>query len=113
MKARLYKGPFSGKVVDCDGHNEIIITGPKRMTRKQRYDAEIEFYHSGKHGFVAYRPPLVKARYRVCAINTPTNPMLMPNTSNSPVTSLQVVPTVLMHPDGSIFYEFVDKKEYP
>lgn len=37
MKIRLYRGPFDGKVMEWDGGRDVMLAGPKKMTRKQRY----------------------------------------------------------------------------
>lgn len=91
MKVKLYKGPFNGKSYTTDGRNDILVRGPKPMTRRQKYEWEMDCYHSFN-----YRPlPTVEARYRIAmrAIQTGPNSLV-----HAPAT----------HPDGSIFYEYVE-----
>lgn len=111
MKARLYRGPFNGKVVDCDGRTEIYIRGPKRMSRKARYEAEAEWFRTSNYPYSRYRPQEVEAVYRICTDHYPSPVALVP--PNTPISSVQVVTSVLRHPDGSIFYEFVRSRELP
>lgn len=100
MKARLWKGPFAGKVFDCSGQPTVVFTGPKRMSRKARYEWMQEQYRDPFSPYAYMGPtafskgPRVDATYRM-VIRRGIN-------GNEPWT----------HPDGSIFYEFVDKREY-
>jgi hypothetical protein len=87
-KVRLYKGPFSGQVRTAPSVSDaLVFQGPKRMTRRQRYEWMVNHYstHSGPEPF-----PMVRARYRVAL---------------DPYTK-----TPLRHPDGSIFMEFTGEK---
>lgn len=102
MKARLWKGPFSGKLVDINGQPMTIrMTGPKKMTRKQRYEWEREMYGNGPGPLFSstippsMRYPQIYATYRMV--------IKRGYGGNEPHT----------HPDGSIFYEFVSKSERP
>lgn len=116
MKVRLYKGPFSGKVMESKeaGQNIILIRGDKKMSRIARYEAEYEWHRSGNAIFgTRWQPPLVEAEYRIChgPSGLPTHPV---NYSLSHVTSGQSSQIVMMHPDGSLFYEWTGKKrEFP
>lgn len=88
MKIRLYRGPFNGKVFDSPdaGKKEILISGIKPMTRRQRYDWDRE-YMKNIATFPATVPryPRVTAAYAIC-LDSAMEP--------------------LRHPDGSIFYEW-------
>lgn len=98
MKIRFVKGPFGGKTLNYSdaGRNEIIYRGPKRMTRKARYEYERNRMQNlnnyGYYGGMAGGPQ-VEARYRLC--------MGMFNDGHS------MVHAPLRHPDGSLFYEYV------
>jgi hypothetical protein len=89
VRARLYRGPFNGKVLDATSHGGvIIITGPKKMTRKEKY--EWDYQRIGMFGAIYAQPyPMIEARYTEC--KNPYAPH-MP----------------LWHPDGSVFYEYVE-----
>lgn len=105
MKVRLVKGPFGGKVLDhpAPGRNELIYRGPKRMTRKARYEYEIERrntvrdygYYGGPTG-----GPHVEARYKIA--------MRAHQAING-----QIIMAPCYHPDGSIFYEYIKDSERP
>ena len=89
MKIRLAGGPFNGKVLQGDGRNEIIMTGPKKMRREDEWQWRLS---DPLHG--AYRPkPRIEARYRIA--------MRMQGIGTT------VVNAPCQHPDGSVFYEFV------
>ena len=97
MKVRFVGGPFGGQaksIITSDyGRNEIVMRGPKKMTRKKRY----EYMVSDRGSFsAAHYPslPIVEARYRISMRihNNGTNLVNMP----------------CMHPDGSLFYEYVE-----
>lgn len=105
-KIRLVGGPFGGKVENHSGlygQSEIILRGPKKMTRKQKYDYLRDNYDpysmypagDGKMILPGARFPQVEARYRISY--HPQDPRLL-----------------AMHPDGSIFYEYVEgsKREF-
>lgn len=85
MKIRLYRGPFNGKVMEhpLAGRNEIGITGPKPMSRKQRH--EWQWNQMRNHPYMVAAFPTIKAYYKICI-----------GTGGFP----------LRHPDGSIFYEW-------
>ena len=99
-KIRLVGGPAGGKVIETPdyGRNEIIITGPKKMTRKQKWDwirdhaDHVRFMGTGKgpYDMASGAMPKVEARYRITR-----HPMAGPYAP-------------CMHPDGSIFYEYVE-----
>lgn len=97
MKVRLYKGPMGGKVIEHPdfGANEIIVAGPKRMSRKRKYDMMRDRYANASVYYPG-RPiePMVQARYRICM-------GLFGNDKS-------LVHAPIRHPDGSIFYEFVE-----
>ena len=97
MKVRLVGGPFGGQVKEVPygsqvyGSNEIVMRGSKRMTRKQRYELfakqnEVMPWHS--------RVPTVTARYKVA---------MRPHRNGEIVSYMPC-----MHPDGSLFYEFIE-----
>lgn len=82
------------------GQNEVIITGPKKMNRRQQWE-----WMRDNPQAISYNPnsptygkpfPRVEARYRIS--RHPQDPRLL-----------------AMHPDGSIFYEYVEgsKRELP
>jgi hypothetical protein len=105
MKARLWKGPFSGKVVECDGRNELIMDGPKPMSRKQRYEWIRDNQDNSNVAWQsfkgpAYLYPRVRAVYRICMM------------SDGIGFGGQSLGPPYRHPDGSIFYEFISKEEY-
>ena len=102
-KVRLVKGPFGGRVVGCSssGSNEIKITGPTPMTRLQRHRWQLEAYRQfnftiGIHGDITESPqfPRTSALYRLAV-----KPHHGPGT---------VATVACMHPDGSLFYEYVE-----
>ena len=115
MKVRLYKGPFSGKVYELSeaGRTEILVRDFKKMSRKAQYEARADFYTSGKYGRFGHewRPPLIEARYRLCTRMPASRPVDIRTYSNP---SMHVSDVILMHPDGSLFYEWTgDKREFP
>jgi hypothetical protein len=101
-KIRLAGGPFGGKVIDHPnpGINEIVMRGKKRMSRAKQYELAREAYSNP--ATMLYRQPVsidsvvpqVEARYRIAmrVQNSHTMTMNMP----------------CMHPDGSLFYEYVE-----
>lgn len=97
MKARFWKGPFAGKVVECNGQPTLIYRGLKPMTRKQRYEYQREAYQNLNYmsqlTYGGFMFPQIEATYRMC--------IKRGYSGNEPHT----------HPDGSIFYEFVEKRE--
>lgn len=105
MKARLVKGPFAGRVIKWNGSPTLIMAGPKKMTRKQQWDLHINQINSGYYGG-PLRSPQVEAEYRIAYRVHSTGDVLADNAimANLPC----------MHPDGSIFYEYVEgsKREY-
>lgn len=101
MKIRLYKGPFNGKSYATDGRNDIIIAGPKPMTRRQKFEWQQKEYRAGMFNPTGMRRlPQVEAHYRIAM-----RPIM---------TGSGVVYAPATHPDGSIFYEYVEgsKREY-
>jgi hypothetical protein len=69
------------------------------MSRKEKWEFASDWYSSGKYIYGSPRYPQVEAHYRQA---------IRPHTSG-----YQVVNMPCMHPDGSIFYEYVEgtKKE--
>lgn len=103
-KIRLVGGPFGGKVVDDPkfyGGNEIVYRGPKKMTRRQRYEHEANMYKNPQFMYMSpeMRYPQAEARYRMSI-----HPYAFQANGSIPC----------MHPDGSIFYEYVEgsKREF-
>lgn len=100
MKARMWKGPFSGKIIEANGQPlTLVVTGPKRMSRKARYEWIQEQYRDPQSryammGLSGMTGPRVDATYRMV--------IKRGYSGNEPWT----------HPDGSIFYEFVSKREF-
>lgn len=112
MKIRLVGGPFGGKVEKSPnlyGRNEIVMRGPKKMTRKEKWEWQNEQYEKNRmdsrHYPIEY--PRVEARYRIS--RHPQSP-----TYHNPITGVVSAIMPCMHPDGSIFYEYVEgsKKEW-
>ena len=98
-KVRLVGGPFGGKVFkDCPqyGQNDLIYTGPKKLSRKQQYD----FLSNQMSNSWSHQLPRVEARYTIC----------MDYFGNG----AQIVYAPMRHPDGSLFYKYVEgsKREY-
>lgn len=105
-KIRLVGGPAGGRVMNDSsyGRNEIIYRGTKKMTRREQMDYLRDNYDpysmyrvgNGKMMLPGARLPIVEARYRIS--RHPQDPRLL-----------------AMHPDGSIFYEYVEgsKRELP
>lgn len=113
MKVRLVGGPFGGQVKEMGpmsqyGRSELVMRGPKKMTRKQKYEHMMNSRgpwqavgHTTEGSPVSisrYGPePFVEARYRI-AMRVHTNG---DHLMNMPC----------QHPDGSLFYEYVDKSK--
>jgi hypothetical protein len=112
-KVRLVKGPFAGKVMEVNyprGATAIRITGPKPMSRKAKYEWQRHYIMnnlSSPHPSLLSKEmennpafPRVDAEYRI---------VMMPHYGQA---GINVV--ACMHPDGSLFYEYVpgSKKEY-
>lgn len=89
MKIRLVKGPFGGRVMQGDGRNDIIIRDKKKMNRQQQFEWFRNFSDSYNRPF-----PQVEARYQIAMGNF--------------VQGHTMVYAPLRHPDGSLFYEFVE-----
>lgn len=92
-KIRTVKGPLGGKTMyvgSLVGQNEIVLTGPKRMTRNQRMGHRFDMMNRGYIG----PDPMVEARYRLA--------MRYHQVGNN------VVNVPCQHPDGSYFYEYVE-----
>lgn len=114
-KIRLVGGPFGGKVIDDPklyGRNEIIYRGPKKMTRKRRLELMSDpnyypMYHLSATGAPGgWKDPrmidgMVEARYKVAM--HPHSPTL-----SNWRTGIHEPFLPAMHPDGSIFYEYVE-----
>jgi hypothetical protein len=83
MKVRLYRGPFDGKVMNQPAGTSLYIAGPKKMSRKQKYEWMRDQQNYSYLGQI--RPyPMVEAEYRLVH--------------------------GCRHPDGSYFYEWTGKK---
>lgn len=99
-KIRLYKGPLSGKVMEHAnaGANELVVRDKKRLTRAQRYDM-LRDRNLNYHG-QPVRYPMVEARYRLVFRAVQHGGGL--------------ADAVCTHPDGSLFYEYVEgtKREF-
>lgn len=105
MKIRLVGGPFGGKVVNGSPGSVLVFRGPKKMTRKQRYEFEMKQYQDNKtNGYYSglARTPIVEARYQV-------------SHRAQQASNGQMFMAPCMHPDGSVFYEYIDgsKTEVP
>jgi hypothetical protein len=88
VRARLWRGPFNGKVVEFDpSYGILTMAGTKRMTRKQRYEHSVARTNMLGTFYAPPPLPMIRAIYR---------------------------PTKFMHPDGSQFYEYIEgsKREY-
>lgn len=94
-KIRTVKGPLGGKTMyvgNLVGRNEIVLTGPKRETRQQKWD------RMASQPYMISRGPYIEARYRLA------RRILQQGGT--------VVTVPCMHPDGSYFYEFVEGSTY-
>lgn len=101
-KIRLYKGPLSGKVMEHPnaGANELIVRGGKKLSRREKYEFEVAHY---QNHFVYGQPvryPMIEARYRLVMRAVPAGGGF--------------ANVVCTHPDGSLFYEYVEgtKREF-
>jgi len=97
----MWKGPFSGKVIETNGQPlTLVVTGPKKMSRKERYEWIQKQYRDPLSPYASMGPtgfskgPRVDATYRMV--------IKRGFSGNEPWT----------HPDGSVFYEFVSKREF-
>ena len=93
---RFVGGPFGGKVIDAGslyGRNDIVYRGPKKMTRKQQYEAmrDSQNFYQGVYG---YAKPQVEARYQLA---------IRPHGVGE-----NYIMAPCQHPDGSLFYEYVE-----
>lgn len=96
-KIRTVKGPLGNRTfeVTTRGINEIVLTGPKRMSRRQKWEAMRDVAYNSPYGVpVGANAMNITARYRIS--------MRIVDTGHGTA----YVPC--MHPDGSIFYEFVE-----
>jgi hypothetical protein len=99
MKIRLVGGPFGGQVKDVGslaGQNTVRLVGPKKMTMRQRLE-----FRSSQAIYNAYQPdPMVTADYAI-AMRVHNN-------------GYDMVNLPCMHPDGTLFYEYVkdSKRDY-
>ena len=104
-KIRLVGGPFGGKVMEDPnlyGRNDIVMRGPKKMTRKQQYEFFVNNDRMGtfpRPGF-ADAFPRVEARYELCVSHFGDG--------------VTMVMAPMRHPDGSLFYKYIEgsKREY-
>lgn len=106
MKIRLWRGPLSGKVIEGYFGDIAVVTGPKKMSRKQMD----EWRMSNDWNFLTpdafMRPfiPMVKCQYRRVRVTTAE--------TNSGSVVFHDIPAV--HPDGSWFYAYERTiSEYP
>lgn len=101
-KVRLVGGPGGGKVINHPrpGANDIVVRVPKKMTRKKRFELMADAYSNPQYYMTTridtFRPiiGMVEARYTV-AVRTQGYSGKFLNIS-------------CQHPDGSIFYEYVE-----
>lgn len=99
MKIRLVGGPFGGQIKEVgslSGLDTVRLVGPKKMTRKQKHEFRINNLPYGP----LQPEPMVAAAYRIA--------MRVHSNGN------EMVQMPCMHPDGSLFYEYVknSKKDY-
>lgn len=103
MKARLFRGPFNGKVIETDGRTEILYAGPKPMSKRKRWERAAELYKEGTPPYyyngngidhIIDQENHVRSVYRM-AMRTNIGPGGM------------VQRSFCYHPDGSIYYEWV------
>lgn len=114
MKVRLVGGPFGGQVKEMGsgtahyGRNEVILRGSKKMTRKQKWEHMranqgpwMPVGHTTDGSAVSMSAygamPIVEARYRLA---------MRPHWNGDDIMNMPC-----MHPDGSHFYEYVDKSK--
>jgi hypothetical protein len=93
-KIRLVGGPFGGttKNVNVAGKDEIIFSGPRKMTRRKRYEHAMANYNANAAAF--NHVPMTEARYRLA---------MRPHHNGH-----NVIMAPCQHPDGSLFYEYVE-----
>lgn len=98
-KIRLVGGPLGGKIINHPrpGESRIVVSGPKRMSRKKRYEAMQANFASDQYYGQPLREPVVRAEYEIALVNHLT------------WSSINRVPC--MHPDGSLFYTYVKGSE--
>lgn len=117
-KVRLVGGPFGGKIIDeprYHGQNEIIMTGPKKMTRKRKMEILSDpnyypMYYASQQGApdswkdVRLIDGRIEARYR-----RSIHPhFAQASTSDSDEYGVRLYSLPCVHPDGSVFYEYVE-----
>lgn len=117
MKVRLIRGPFAGKVMSIPDHdygrNTIQITGVKKMTRKQKEQMWRDFYTTSAPDWrdptsIASGPrgQIVAADYNLVMVPNPMYARSLNYPTTYTTSSVNyTIPSV--HPDGSIFYEYV------
>jgi hypothetical protein len=86
VKIRLYRGPFDGKILNQTAGTSLYMAGPKKMSRKQKYEWAAKQYKDSSQRWNHFAPayPIVEAEYRLVH--------------------------GCRHPDGSYFYEWTGKK---
>lgn len=111
MKIRLYRGPFNGKVFEHRdaGRNEILIRGPKPMSRKAQYLAQKNHFEKESFPPRPWEHPVIEATYRI--VNLPRPIITGPISVRGINTNFAVHQGYCMHPDGSIFYEWVNPNQ--
>lgn len=93
MKVRLWKGPFNGKVIEHSLDSVIRMTGPKKLTRDQKY----KFFAESQTYPYHHLTPRVVADYQ----------MVMRPMTFEYRGELIYQQTPVVHPDGSYFYEYI------
>lgn len=109
MKVRFVGGPFGGQVKNIDratyGRDEIVMRGPKKMSRKQKYEhmalTRTPFQYAGH---TPDGSPVSMAHYGAFPIVTARYRLAMRAHSTGQGVHL----LACMHPDGSLFYEFIE-----
>lgn len=106
MKIRLYRGPLDGKIFEGRYGDVAIITGPKKMSRKQldEWRRSDSWTYLTPDAFMRPHRPVVKCEYRRMRVSTAD--------FNGGNVIFHDIPCV--HPDGSWFYVYERTiSEYP
>lgn len=93
MKVRLWRGPFNGKVIEHRPDPVIQMTGPKKLTREQKYKLFRESQTYPYHNLT----PRIVADYQ----------MVMRPVTFEHRGEIIYQPMPVVHPDGSYFYEHI------
>lgn len=96
MKIRLWRGPLDGKILEGNYGEIAIVSGPKKMSRKQMYEWRAKNNWSQVTPDAYMRPfrPMVRCEYRRVRVTTT-------DMKNGSVV-FHDIPCI--HPDGSLFY---------